>query len=136
MNINEINIIYKVDNNKIKLFDENFVERNKKNCKIIINGKEDELKAYKNFGFFTKKIDKLEIKLKGIMNISNMNDMFSGCISLLSLPDISKWNINKYSNMYGLFNGCESLLSLYFMDALNYHLCLIFQNGILKMLLI
>ena len=40
MNINEINIMYKVDNNnKIKLFGEDFVERNKNNCQIIINGK-------------------------------------------------------------------------------------------------
>jgi hypothetical protein len=62
MNINEINIIYKVnDNNKVKLFGETFVKNNKNNCKIIINGEEEELKEYKTFSWFSKKIDKLEI---------------------------------------------------------------------------
>ena len=40
MNINEINIIYNNnDDNKIQIFGHNFVQRNKNNCKIIINGK-------------------------------------------------------------------------------------------------
>ena len=40
LNINEINIIYNNnDNNKIQIFGHNFVQRNKNNCKIIINGK-------------------------------------------------------------------------------------------------
>jgi len=56
MNINEINIIYNNnDDNKIQLFGYDFVERNKNNCKIIINGKEDELKEYKTFSLFSKK---------------------------------------------------------------------------------
>jgi len=113
MNINEIKIIYKInDNGKIQLFGEKFVERNKNNCKIIINGKEEELKKYKLFPLFNKKIDNLEIKLKGIMNITNMSDMFYECSSLLSLPDISKWNTNNVTNMSSLFYGCKSLSSL------------------------
>ena len=31
---------------------------------------------------------------------------------LSSLPDISKWNINKVTNISWLFYGCSSLLSL------------------------
>jgi len=112
MNINEINIIYKVENKKIKLFGENFVEINKNNCKIIINEREDELKVYKNLGIFDKKKDKLEIKLKGIMNIANMNNMFSGCSSLLSLPDISKMNTKKVTDISYMFYECSSLSSL------------------------
>ena len=111
MNINEINLIYKVDN-KIKLFGHDFVERNRNNCKIIINGKEDELKEYKTFSLFSKKIDKLEIKLKGINNITDMSYMFDGCSSLSSLPDISKWNTNNVTNMSYMFNGCSSLSTL------------------------
>ena len=38
--------------------------------------------------------------------------MFSGCESLISLPDISKWNINKGIDMFGIFDGCSSLISL------------------------
>ena len=41
-----------------------------------------------------------------------MSDMFSGCPSLLSLPDISKWNTNNVTNMYSMFNGCFSLSSI------------------------
>ena len=41
-----------------------------------------------------------------------MEDLFSNCKSLLSLPDISKWNTNKVVNMKGLFSDCISLLSL------------------------
>ena len=38
--------------------------------------------------------------------------MFGGCSSLLSLPDISKWNTNNVTNMSGLFSKCSSLISL------------------------
>ena len=41
-----------------------------------------------------------------------MNSMFSGCSSLISLPDISKWNTNNVTNMYRLFYRCSSLSSL------------------------
>ena len=39
MNIDEINIIYKVKGNEVNLFDCDFVKNNKNNCKLIINGK-------------------------------------------------------------------------------------------------
>ena len=41
-----------------------------------------------------------------------MNDMFKGCTSLLSLPDISMWNTNEVKNIKEIFEGCISLLSL------------------------
>ena len=44
--------------------------------------------------------------------ITNMNKMFYGCLSLSSLPDISKWNTNDVKNMSGMFYGCLSLSSL------------------------
>ena len=37
--------------------------------------------------------------------------MFYGCSSLLSLPDISKWNTNNVINMIEMFYGCSSLSS-------------------------
>ena len=79
MNIDEIKIIYKVKNKEVKLFGEGFVERNKKNCKLIIDGKEQELKEKYSFGWFSSKKDVLEIKLKRITNITNMSYMFSEC---------------------------------------------------------
>ena len=35
--------------------------------------------------------------------------MFGVCSSLLSLPDISKWNTNKVSDMSKMFFECSSL---------------------------
>ena len=37
--------------------------------------------------------------------------MFGKCYSLLSLPDISKWNIKNIKNISCLFYGCLSLNS-------------------------
>ena len=34
-----------------------------------------------------------------------MSNIFNGCESLSSFPDISKWNINNATNMIGTFNG-------------------------------
>ena len=41
-----------------------------------------------------------------------MDYMFSGCSSLSSFPDISKWNTNNVTNMDYMFSGCSSLSSL------------------------
>ena len=38
--------------------------------------------------------------------------MFYGCESLISLPDISKWNTENVNNMSFMFRGCKSLISL------------------------
>ena len=53
-----------------------------------------------------------------------MSDMFLGCKSLSSLPDISKWNINNVTDMSYIF----------LVDAHHYYHYLIFQIGILIML--
>ena len=42
----------------------------------------------------------------------NMESMFEGCSSLISLPDISKWNTKYVYNMESMFEGCSSLISL------------------------
>ena len=38
-----------------------------------------------------------------------MSNMFSGCKSLVSLPDISNWDISKVTSLKGVFYGCKSL---------------------------
>ena len=111
MNIDEINIIYKVTNKEVKLFNESFVKNNKNNCKLIIKEKEQELKEKYNFGLFSSKKDTLKVILKGITNIINAADMFDNCKSLLSLPDIDKWDTSNITNMAWMFSNC-SLLSL------------------------
>ena len=45
--------------------------------------------------------------------------LFSGCSSLISLPDISKWNTNKVTHMTEMFCGCSSLISLPDISKLN-----------------
>ena len=44
-------------------------------------------------------------------NITDMNHMFDKCISLSSLPDISKWNTNNVTNMRDMFEECLSLMN-------------------------
>ena len=49
--------------------------------------------------------------------LQNISKMFYYCSSLISLPDISKWNTNNIIDMSGIFGGdclcgCSSLLSL------------------------
>ena len=73
--------------NSVKIFGSEFVKNNKNNCKIIYENKEYELREYINIK--DNKKEKIEIKLKGINNITNMGHMFAECKSLSSLPEIS-----------------------------------------------
>ena len=54
----------------------------------------------------------VEIRLKEIEKITNMSHMFDGCKSLLSLPDIFKWDTKNVTDMSYMFRGCESLKAL------------------------
>ena len=111
-NDDEITIIYKINKNdtQIRLFGEDFIKNNKDKCKYIYEDKEYELEEYYKLSNYNK--DKLEIKLKGNNNIINMSYMFNDCSSLISLPDISKWNTNNVKNMSSMFYWCSSLSSL------------------------
>jgi len=114
-NNNEINIIYNNirNENSIHIFGKKFVENNKDKCKIEFENKEYELKEYFNIKDYTNnKLNKIEMKLKYIKNITNMSYMFCDCTSLISLPDISKWNTNNITGVNSMFNYCTSLLSL------------------------
>ena len=45
-------------------------------------------------------------------NISNMNVMFYECSTLISLPDLSKWNTKNVIDINCMFFKCSSLISL------------------------
>ena len=114
---NEMTIIYEVEdyNKTIRIFGENFVKNNKNNCKLIINGKEQEIAEYLTIDDNIKKIiiEKfLIIRLKEIKTITDMSCLFSFCFSLKSLPNISKWNTENVINMRSLFRGCQKLYDL------------------------
>ena len=47
-----------------------------------------------------------------ISNVFDINNMFSGCNSLITIPDISKWEISNVKDIGALFYGCTSLISI------------------------
>ena len=97
----------------IRIFGAKFVENNKNKCKMIIDNKEYEITNKYNIENYKKNNNnKINIKLKGINNVTNMSYMFYGCSLLSSLPDISKWNTNNVTNMNYMFCKCLSLSSL------------------------
>ena len=92
-----------------KLFGEIYVKNNKDKCKMIINGKEQEICSYlPNYHEYLDK-GKLILKLIVNKNITDISYMFSGCLSLISLPNISKMNLNNTTNISGMFFYCSSL---------------------------
>ena len=42
-------------------------------------------------------------------NVTNMSEMFSRCQGLIKLTDISKWNINKVKNKTNMFEGSSKI---------------------------
>ena len=113
--VDEILLKYKleINNNKIRIFGSKFVENNKGICKISINGKQKELcEFYEIKNCKPGKDDILEIKLTGVIKITNASWMFCGCTELLSLSDISKWNSKDIINMSHMFEGCKNLKNI------------------------
>ena len=45
-------------------------------------------------------------------NVTDISEMFCNCLSLLTLPNISKWNTKNVKVMNYIFFGCSSLLNL------------------------
>ena len=109
---NMITIKYRANNNEIKIFGKEFVQNNKDNCYIIYNQNNYELTQNFTFDKNSKKDEIVQIKLKIINDLTNLSDMFYGCKSLISLPDISILNTSKVEEMNGMFRGCSSLYEI------------------------
>ena len=107
---NMCSIIYNNDQNKIKLFGNDFINNNKDKCYLEINNEKTELKEYLEIN--NKELKQIEIKLYETKPITNMYFMFDGCNSLQSLPDISKWETKNVTDMCYMFYDCSSLKSL------------------------
>ena len=99
----------KIQNYKFVIFGDNFVKKNKKLCKIIINGQEKELCSELDLNNITLNEDILEIKLKGMNKINSIYEMFKNSKFLFSLPDISNINIERFTNLSGIFYERSSL---------------------------
>ena len=75
----------------------------------------------KNTSFLSKEtfnLSKLEFNKKDDVRrnyysrINKMSSLFLGCSSLISLPDMYKWDTNDIKDMNSIFSGCSSLISL------------------------
>ena len=53
-----------------------------------------------------------DISIWDINNVTDISGMFNNCSSLISLPDISNWTTNNVTNMSLIFANCSSLISL------------------------
>ena len=106
---NEIKIKYKYQN-KIKLFDKRFIEKNKNNCYLLIDHKFENLTEY--YYSDNKEGKEIEIILIEKTEINDMSYMFYDCKSLISVKDILKWNVNNVIDMSYMFYNCESLISI------------------------
>ena len=103
---NEINIINKTDKESEKdIFGKKFVENNKNNIELIINGNKSNLINKYRLGKGENKI-KIIIKNK----ITNLEDMFDGCESLKNIEELKYLDTKDINNYSYMFFGC-SLLS-------------------------
>ena len=120
----EISLAYKINNKKkehgsdnsgIKIFSSSFLFKHKNICKIIYENNEYDLNEYfipDNYKNKSYENETLEIKLRGIRNIKDINYMFYECSSLYSISDISKLNTSKITDISYMFYGCSSLQAL------------------------
>ena len=62
--------------------------------------------------------------------VENMSHMFDECISLISIPNVSKWNTNNLIYTARIFYNCISLLILsdYFISKYDEHEDYDFEN--------
>lgn len=95
------------EENKIKLFDKTFVTNNKSKCHLIIDGFKKDLIEY--YPLKDKNKGSLEVLLVTEKIITNMENMFYGCETLISVLDGTNWNTSKVTNMSGVFYGCKNL---------------------------
>ena len=104
---NKINLIYekrKGSDYTNNIFGEKFVENNKNNIELIINGKKSEL------------IEKYELK-EGENNIEiiiknkiiNLEYMFYKCVSLKNIKELKYLDPKEINNFSYMFSGCWSL---------------------------
>ena len=114
-------IKYKVNLNdeKVRIFGDEFVNKNKNNCKIIFGNKELELDSFFDLKQNNVNNEILEISLRKINDITDMSYMFEGCSSLESIPNLSRWNTDDVINMSYMFSKCSSLKNLSDISKLN-----------------
>ena len=132
---NEINLIYFTQKEgSQRIFGDKFVENNKRNIDLIINGaKTNLIGQYKlqqgenNIKLIIKnKISNLEYmfneckclkNIDGLKNldtkgINNFEHMFNGCSLLSDINGLYYWNVSNSNNFSFMFCGCSSLTDI------------------------
>jgi len=90
--------IYGIDKRNLKIFDKNFIQRNKNKCKLIINNKKDLRYNLNAEEIIKKKSNMLKIKLIIYKYIVDLSFMFKDCKALWKILDenADKDNNNEY----------------------------------------
>ena len=134
---NKINLIYEKRKKNLKsnnIFGENFVNNNKDNIKLIINGQESplvenyELKEGINIiqMIILNKLINLECMFKECVSLTNIDELkfldtreienfsflFYECKSLKNLNALENWDVSNGNNFKCMFFGCISLINL------------------------
>ena len=102
---NEINIKYITKEEKEEnIFGKEFVENNKNNIELEINGEKNKLiKRYK----LVNGINNIKIIIKN--KLTNLEDMFYECKSLKDINELKYLDTKDINNFSGMFGGCSSL---------------------------
>ena len=103
----DLELFSEIDLSANQIFGEDFVNNNKDNIKLIINGQESPL------------VEKYELK-EGINTIqmiilnklTNVECMFMGCTSLINIDDLKYLDTKEIENFYGMFSICLSLSNI------------------------
>ena len=119
MNIDEISINYEIKEyhqKQVKIFGKEFVERNKKNCKIIINDEQKELKEFleitRDFEIENDEKNYFIIKFHWEDNLTDLSYMFADCSDIISISNAKNLINNNVTNLSNFFRDCESLRNI------------------------
>ena len=109
--LNEDNTELYINNNKMEKYEKYFVPKEKGEYKIELR-----FNIYLTDCSYMfsgcENIKYIHFTNFNTSNIKYMSCMFSGCKSLNSLPDISKWNTSNVYSMIDMFRGCKPSLNI------------------------
>ena len=117
MNLKYTPNLKKIKDNKMKILGKKFVENNKKNCSIVINGKELELSEFYILKKNDLKNNEIEIKLKSKKPLTDMSYMFHAdpsepSVYLTAVTNIQNWTTSSVTDISFLFSNCTLLSSI------------------------
>ena len=94
---NEMTLVYESnETTRIRLFSEQFVEKSKSKCHLVIEGTKIDLCSLYVFNSLGKHV---VILINPNNDITDMSYMFDQCEWLRSISENSKWNTGNVTNM-------------------------------------